>query len=205
MVTAFLDELHLTGVTLVGQDWGGMIGLAAAQRRPGVVQRLVLANTWAWPVNGIPHFEAFSRIIGSTPARFLIERFNLLVNTFIPTGHRRRRPTAAEMEHYRRALETPERRGASAVLPRRVLGSRAFFAEVEAGLPALAQLPALIVWGDADIAFRPRERARLEATFPEHTTVIVEGAGTYVESDAPAEFVAALRDWAPLRTGSAQF
>ncbi|MEV0360595.1 alpha/beta fold hydrolase [Nocardia sp. NPDC050697] len=204
VVTAFLGELALEGVTLVGQDWGGMIGLAAAQRRPGVVERLVLANTWAWPVNGIPHFEAFSRIVGGAPARFLIERFNLLVSAFIPTGHRRRTPTAAEMEHYRRALDTRERRGASAVLPRRVLGSRAFFAEVEAGLPALAQLPTLIVWGDADIAFRPRERARLEATFPEHTTVIVEGAGTYVESDAPEEFVAALRDWAPLRADPAQ-
>ncbi|MFC8044922.1 alpha/beta fold hydrolase [Nocardia sp. NPDC057353] len=195
VVNAFVDALGLEGVTLVGQDWGGMIGLAAAQRLPGVFERLVLANTWAWPVNGIPHFEAFSRIMGGPPARFLIRRFNLLVDAFIPTGHRRRKPTAAEMTHYRRALDTPERRGASAVLPRRVRASRAFFAEVEAGLPGLAPLPTLIVWGDADIAFRPRERVRLEAAFPRHTTVIVEGAGTYVESDAPEEFVAAFRSW----------
>lgn len=48
----------------------------------------------------------------------------------------------------------------------RVLASRAFFADVEAGLADLAHLPTLIVWGDADIAFRPQERERLEATFP---------------------------------------
>ncbi|WP_228567102.1 hypothetical protein [Nocardia sp. SYP-A9097] len=48
---------------------------------------------------------------------------------------------------------------------------------------------------DADIALRPQERQRLEATFTDHTTVIVEGAGTYVESDAPEEFIAAIRDW----------
>ncbi|MBF6239072.1 alpha/beta fold hydrolase [Nocardia otitidiscaviarum] len=203
VVTAFVDALGLEGVTLIGQDWGGTIGLAASQRRPGVFERLVLANTWAWPVNGDLHFEAFSRIIGGLPGRFLVRRFNLLVNTFIPTGHRRRTPTAAEMDHYRRALDTPERRQASAVLPGRVLASRTFFAEVEAGLADIAQLPTLIVWGDADIAFRPRERERLEATFPDHRTVIVEGAGTYVESDAPEEFIAAFRDWAASGSGSA--
>lgn len=77
----------------------------------------------------------------------------------------------------------------------RILASRNFFTELEAGLTSLAHLPTLIVWGDADIAFRPQERERLEATFTDHRTVIVEGAGTYVESDAPEEFAAAVRDW----------
>jgi haloalkane dehalogenase len=195
VVTGFVDKLGLEGVTLVGQDWGGMLGLAVVQRRPGVFDRLVLANTWAWPVNGTFHFEWFGRVIGGLPFRFLVRRFNLLVNAFIPTGHRRRKPTAAEMAHYSQALNTPERRQACAVLPGRVLASRDFFAEVEAGLAGIADLPTLIMWGDADIAFRPQERERLEATFTDHKTVIVEGAGTYVESDAPEEFVAAIRDW----------
>ena len=195
VVTGFVDALGLERITLVGQDWGGPIGLAAAQRRPAVFDRLVLANTWAWPVNGILHFEAFSRIVGGLPMRFLVRQFNVLVNAFIPTGHRRRTPTAAEMAHYRQALGTAERRHACAVLPGRVLASHAFFAELEAGLAGLAHLPTLIVWGDADIAFRAQERTRLEATFPDHETIIVEGAGTYVESDAPEEFVAAIRGW----------
>ena len=195
VVTGFVDALGLDGVTLVGQDWGGMIGLAAVQRRPGVFDRLVLANTWAWPVNGVFHFEWFGRVIGGAPFRLLVRRLNVLVTLFMPAGHRRRTLTAAELTHYRRALDTPERRQASAVLPGRVLASRAFFAEVEAGLAGIAHLPTLIVWGDADIAFRPQERERLEATFPDHETVIVEGAGLYTESDAPDEFVAAIREW----------
>jgi haloalkane dehalogenase len=195
VVTGFVDALGLKEVTLVGQDWGGPIGLATAQRRPGVFDRLVLANTWAWPVNGVLHFEAFSRIVGGLPMRFLVRQFNLLVTAFIPTGHRLRKPTATELNQYQRALDTPERRHASAVLPGRVLASKAFFAEVEVGLANIAHLPTLIVWGDADIAFRRQERERLETVFPKHETVIVEGAGTYVESDAPQEFVAAIRNW----------
>ncbi|WP_032380164.1 alpha/beta fold hydrolase [Rhodococcoides fascians] len=197
VLTAFVDALGLEGVTVVGQDWGGLLGLSVAQRRPRAVDRLVLANTWAWPVNGVLHFEAFGRLVGGSATRFLGRRFNILVKTFIPTGHRRRKVTAAEMTHYRLAQNSPERRQASAILPSRVLASRSFFAEVESGLADIAHLPALIVWGDADIAFRPQERERLEATFPDHETVIVNGAGTYVESDAPDEFVAAIVDWMP--------
>ncbi len=203
VVTGFVDALGLNGVTLAGQDWGGLIGLAVAQRRPGVFHRLVLANTWAWPVNGDFHFEWYSRIIGGPPVRFLTRRLNFLVNALIPTGHRRRKPTAIEMTHYRRALDTPERRQASAVLPGQITASRDFFAEVEAGLADLAQLPTLIVWGDAQIGFRPKERERLEATFPEHKTVIVEGAGDFVVSEAPEEVVAAIRDWAATQPGHA--
>ncbi|MFY2790741.1 alpha/beta fold hydrolase [Rhodococcus sp. MALMAid1271] len=197
VLTTFVDALGLEDTTVVGQDWGGLLGLSVAQRRPDVFDRLVLANTWAWPVNGILHFEAFGRLAGNPVTQFLGRQFNLLVEMFVPTGHRRRKVTSAEMTHYRLAQNTSERRQASAILPSRVLASSAFFVEVEEGLSDLAHLPTLIVWGDADIAFRPQERERLEATFPDHKTVIVEGAGTYVESDAPEEFVAAIMEWLP--------
>ncbi len=195
VVTGFVDALGLTDVTLVGQDWGGPIGLTAALRRPDSFGGVVLANTWAWPVNGDLYFEFFSRVAGSLPLRILARRLNLVVNTFLPTGHHKRKLTAAEMEHYRRPQDTPARRQSGAILPSRITASRAFLADVEAGLPDLAHLPALILWGGADKVFRPKERAGLEAAFPGHETVIVEGAGLYVESDAPEEFAAAVRGW----------
>ena len=194
-VVAFLDRLGLSDVTLVAHDWGGPIGVHAAEQRPDVFARLVLANTWAWPLSGDLPVELASRIIGGPVGRELTRRFNLFVNAAIPAGHRRRKPTADEMAHYRQALATPERRAASAVLPRHITASRAFLAGVEAGLPGLASRPALIVWGDADFAFRDRERRRWEQTFADHHTVVVEGAGHFVQSDASEEFAAAIRDW----------
>jgi haloalkane dehalogenase len=133
--------------------------------------------------------------MGGPLGRLLISRFNLFVNTMIPAGHRLRKPTAAEMAHYRQALPTPGRRHASAVFPQRITASRAFLADVEAGLADLASLPTLIVWGDADFAFRAKERQRWEQVFADHHTVIVEGAGHFVQSDAPDQFAAAIREW----------
>jgi haloalkane dehalogenase len=39
------DELDLRDVTVVGQDWGGLIGLRLAAEHPGRVARIVAANT----------------------------------------------------------------------------------------------------------------------------------------------------------------
>lgn len=138
-----------------------------------------------------------SHLMGGPLGRMLIRRFNLFVNAMIPAGHRLRKPAAAEMAHYQEALATHSRRHASAVLPGRITASRALLAEVEAGLPDLASLPALIVWGDADFAFRAKERERWEQVFADHHTVIVEGAGHFVQSDAPERFAAAIRAWRP--------
>ncbi|MGP3991945.1 hypothetical protein [Streptomyces sp. 3N207] len=99
------------------------------------------------------------------------------------------------MAHYRQAPATRSRRDASAVLPRRITASRAFLAGVEAGLSDIASLRTLIVWGDADFAFRAKERRRWEQVFADPHTVIVEGAGHFVQSDAPDRFAAAIRDW----------
>src|SRR5579875_2104628 len=45
-VRAFaFDSLGLTGLTLVGQDWGGLIGLRLAAEHPDRFARFVAANT----------------------------------------------------------------------------------------------------------------------------------------------------------------
>jgi haloalkane dehalogenase len=59
----------------------------------------------------------------------------------------------------------------------------------------LREKPALIVWGDADIAFRAKERERFEVALPHHTTEILHGAGHYIWEDAPEQIAAALRAW----------
>jgi haloalkane dehalogenase len=43
--TLAFDRLDLTGLTLVGQDWGGLIGLRLAAEHPARFARVVAANT----------------------------------------------------------------------------------------------------------------------------------------------------------------
>ena len=195
LLVSFLDQLDLSGLTLVGHNWGGPLGLHAAVQRPDRFERLVLTNTWAWPLNGDPTSEVFSRGMGNPVGRALIRRFNPLVNHFIPFAHKRRKLSGAEMAHYRAATATPERRHAGAVLPGELVGARRFFTDLADQLSAVENLPTLILWADNDPIFTDKYRERLEATFPNHTTTVLHGVGHFLQSDAPAEFNQAIESW----------
>ncbi len=180
----------------MAQDWGGPIGLTAAEADPERYVGLVLANTWAWPVDGDPHFEVFSRVLGSRVGQELLRRSSFFVDVSLRVGHRRHRLSRAERAHYRAALPTSERRRGAAVLPRAITSERALLAAAEAGLDRLGALPVLLLWGDGDAAFREVELRRWQALFPAATTVALQGAGHFVPSDVPDDFAAALRGWA---------
>jgi haloalkane dehalogenase len=58
MRSALLDGLGLTNVTLVGQDWGGLIGLRLVAEHPDRFSRVVVANT-GLPTGDLAMSEAF--------------------------------------------------------------------------------------------------------------------------------------------------
>ena len=59
-MTALVERLDLRGATLVGQDWGGLIGLRIAAEHPERFARIVAANTFL-PTGDAPPGEAFLR------------------------------------------------------------------------------------------------------------------------------------------------
>jgi haloalkane dehalogenase len=58
MRAALFDELGLEDVTLVGQDWGGLVGLRLVGEHPDRFARVVVANT-GLPTGDTPMSEAF--------------------------------------------------------------------------------------------------------------------------------------------------
>ena len=60
MRQALFDGLGLTDLTLVGQDWGGLIGLRLVAEHPDRFARVVAANTFL-PTGDRPPGEAFLR------------------------------------------------------------------------------------------------------------------------------------------------
>ena len=194
VTTAFVKELELTGITPFVQDWGGPIGLAVAGRMPERYDRLIIANTWAWPWDDLGPV-IISNVLGGPIGRELILRFNLFADRIVPLGHSKRTLTEAERTHYTFPFPTREARIPTAVFPRALSRSNAFLREVEAGLPALRSLPALILWAFKDVAFRKRELDRWQAELANHTLVTLPDANHYLQDDAAAEVVAAVTAW----------
>ena len=78
--------------------------LVFAGRRPELVHRLILGNTFAWPAD--KGMAAFSRVVGNPLARFLIRRYNTLAKWLIPAGTNRKL-TAPELAAYMGPFATP--------------------------------------------------------------------------------------------------
>ena len=191
---ALMDHLRLDDVTLFLADWGGPIGLEFARRSPERVARLVLANTWAWPVADDFHFVAFSRLMGGALGRFLITRRNLLVNRVMPAAVGDRTCLTAEvMDHYRQALPTPAARAACAALPRYIVAASDWLRAIWDEREKFAAKPALLFWGHRDIAFRRKELDTWRAALHRYELHEFPDRGHFLAEEAPGELAPLLR------------
>jgi haloalkane dehalogenase len=190
----FVDRLNLRDLTVMMQDWGGPIGLGLAGRRPELVRRLIIGNTFAWPLNGVRRVEIFSLVMGGPIGRSLTRMFNFVPWFFFTRGLARKvSPEVLAM--YLAPWRKRERRIAAFVAPRQLIAAAPYLREVEANLPKLARLPTLIVWGTKDFAFRDAERQRFETTFPAHKTVLLPHASHFLQEDAGEEIAELIRQF----------
>ena len=117
-LAALLDHLDLREITLFMNDWGGPIGLDFARKHPERVKRLVIANTWCWPVWDDFHFQVvqlpdveLDRPVPAAASQHLRERSD------VESGWERGVLTPENMTHYGSAQPSPSARTASAELP----------------------------------------------------------------------------------------
>jgi haloalkane dehalogenase len=179
----FVDRLGLRDLTVMVQDWGGPIGLGLGGRRPGLVRRLIIGNTFAWPLDGERRIRVFSWVMGGPIGRALTSAFNFVPRYFFRRGlAERHAPEVLAM--YLAPWRDPARRIAAVTAPRQLVAASAYLETVEANLLKLADRPALIVWGMKDFAFRDAERKRFERLFLRHKTVLLNDASHFLQEDA---------------------
>ena len=178
----FVDRLALSELTLMVQDWGGPVGLGLAGRRPELVRRLVIGNTFAWPLNSEFRVRMFSALMGGPIGRTLNRRLMLVPRVFFARGLAQEPPREV-LDLYFAPWRDPARRAPAAIGPKQLIAASDYLKEVEANLPKIADRPALIVWGTKDFAFGAGERKRFEATFPNHRTILFENASHFLQED----------------------
>jgi len=195
-LTALINHLDLKNITLVMGDWGGPIGMQYAVTHSENVERLVVTNTWAWPVNSDFHYIIFSAVMGGPIGRLLISRFNFLANSFIRVafGDKNKLSQNAH-QHYRNALPTPESRKGSYVLPRQIVASTPWLEKLWSKIVVLKDKPTLIVWGMKDVAFREKELKQWQNALKNSTTLQLNSVGHFVPEEAPKELADAVENF----------
>ena len=185
---ALLDELQLTGLTLVVHDFGGPIGLAAALARPDRVERLVLFNTWLWSVERDPRIASGAKMAASWFGRLLYRHLNFPVKVLMPKAVGSRRVlTATIHRHYAGPLGTPDERMSAWACARALLGASEWYEELWAQRERLRGKPMLLLWGMKDPTFGPAYLERWRGEFPHAEVHPIPSCGHFVPEEAPDE------------------
>ena len=120
--------------------------------------------------------------MGGPVGRALTRAFNFVPRFFFRRGFAK--PLSRDvLEMYLAPWRDPARRIAAGVGPRQLIAASEFLRTVEAGLPRLADRPALIVWGRRDFAFGEAEAARFGQVFPRSRTIFYDDASHFLQED----------------------
>jgi len=192
-VARLVQELDLTGLTLVVHDWGGPIGLRVAVEHPERVDRLVLLNTG---IGG-----------GSAPSERWL-RFREVVRELggaLDIGRLVEAGTAQGLDDDVRAaydapFPTPESKAGALAFPEMV--------PTEPEHPNTAPMnkvrdalrkwdkPALVVWGAEDTILPDGiARAMVELIPGARGPVLLDGASHFLQEDRPDEVADAIREF----------
>jgi pimeloyl-ACP methyl ester carboxylesterase len=183
-----VEQLDLTGVTLLAHDWGGAIGLGTALRLKERFSRIVLFNTGAFPPPFVPWRIAACRtpFLGTLAVRGLNAFARAALTMAVEKCQRMTVDVRAGLlapydnwanrvavDHFVRDIPLSPRHPTWQTLER-----------IEAGLDSLAHLPIQLIWGLRDWCFRPSCLDRFLKHWQEAEVERLEDCGHYVVEDA---------------------
>jgi haloalkane dehalogenase len=209
-LTALIEDLELTDITFVAQDWGGIMSGAYTVRHPDRVKRLCLMNTMCAygligrddlpPIKESPWFrwiaegyesgrtEAVLTNLGST----VIDVMKMLgfENSSVIDD--------AWIRAYSTPFPTPEECKGAVAFPLDVHLDRNwdYLAEGFSGVGALKSKPAMLAVGMKDRALPPETViADFKALWPRGPVVELPHAGHFSQEDAPEILVALIQQF----------
>ena len=195
-IPAFLEALELDDVTLVGNDTGGGLCLAAlGTAHPGLerIGRLVLTNCDSYEHFPPKGFDAMVELTRAVPllGKLLLRGFatgpgrSLFLEAVCVTP-----PKGDRAASIFEAFATSSAARADALRVTQSLRPSVTLDAVDA-LRAFTK-PVLLAWGDTDKLFPLGHARRLEADFPDATLEVIAGASTFVMLDRPEELAGAI-------------
>ena len=198
---ALVLSLGLSEITLIVHDWGGPVGLGFAVRRPDLIKRLVLTNTWAfarWP--GAPFPKLVEMIRSPRGEQFVLEKNGYVSRAVAGTVNYPGKITPEVMSAYLAPFPTPESRRALLCWSRDIPvdeGDASWddMAAIEKNLSLFGGVPVLIVWGMLDPVLPPNVLDMWKGVYPNARAIEIPDASHFLQEDAPAAVLGAIEEF----------
>lgn len=215
LMTGLINQLGLKDLIIAGQDWGGPIAMRYAIENKTNVKALVIFNTFVqrFPENQqarrdrdiitcpLPRIYTFLFKNGAFSS-FVVKRLDLFRafvwmkwrsgNPSKMLGAGFRRPVDVRAMHeYRMPHASAFNRAGIAAFAKLIPDSAEhanadYVDEIRRQLTGW-QIPALVIWPDGDMAWKPDEGKRIASLVPESEFYLVHNAGHYQQEDAAEE------------------
>ncbi|XP_068246514.1 haloalkane dehalogenase-like [Palaemon carinicauda] len=189
----FLDHINIKGITLVCQDWGGLVGLSVVKDNPNVFTRLVIMNT------GLPSGIGFSNKSVEKLAKFtpflLWRTFAELFGTSLPVYSLFKvvllKPEPGVLEGYAAPFPSSVFKSGAAKWPLLVplTSHDSVAADMKATRDYLAsewRKPALVMFSDKDPITRGQDQ-NFMGLLPHAVSKTIVGAGHFLQEDKGEE------------------
>jgi haloalkane dehalogenase len=214
-MSGLIERLALRDLVVMGQDWGGPISLRYAIEHKENVRGLVILNTFVqrFPANQrerrqrdiitCPLPKAYSFLFKNGAfSSFVVKRLDVFRkfvwlrwktgNPSKALGAGFRRPVDPRaMENYLEPHNVSEKRAAMAAFAKLIPDradhpNAAYIDAIRADLERW-DIPALVMWPDGDMAWKPDEGERIARILPQAEFYLVRNAGHYLQEDAGEE------------------
>jgi len=199
---ALLDHLGIDRhITLIVHDWGGMIGMAYALRRPDRIQRLVITNTAGFFTpndKGIPlrlwlirHISPFAvpAVLGCNI--FAFSALYMATSKTLPTDVKK--GLTAPYNSWNNRIATLK--FVQDIPVKKSDPSYGLVESVSTNLHRLSHVPKLFLWGEKDFVFTMEFYKEWKRRFPEDEFHSFPGAGHYLLEDVPEKIVPMVKEF----------
>lgn len=199
---ALLEHLGVKEkITLVVQDWGGMIGMAFAARHPERIKRIVATNTGAFP---LPKTKPFPRSLwlgrNTGIGAWLISKHNAFCRAAASWCVTRKPLPADVREMYLKPYDTPEHRVAVLKFVQTIPLKESdpgydIVCDTAVSLAKFQNVPTLLLWGMKDFVFDRHFLVEWQRHLPHAETHTWPDCGHYLLEDAAEEVIMKVKEF----------
>lgn len=176
-----INHLQLNQFTMLVHDFGGIIGLAAAEQIPDKISKLIILNTWCRSIQDEPEYKKMKGILGSPLMPFLYRYFNFSAKYILPAAFgERSRLTPEVHQQYLKPFGNAGERNGTVAFAKSLLRDQDYYASIGKMLPVLKNKPVLIIWGMKDAFITEKHLLWMQEQFPAAEVVKYEDAGHFV-------------------------
>lgn len=206
IVGSFIEQLKLTNLVLVLQDWGGPLGTYYAVHHPGKIQGIALMETFLWNMawEDFGSYKAGFKLFRSPVGYLMNQVMNVFVNKLLPGAVLKKENMTEEvMGHYRAPFPTIGSRKAIRTFPQLIpiecepADSLAFIEEIEVKLPSLTS-PVLWIKAEPGTIITKNSEYHLLMLKQKLPQLVVKDFGPglhYLQEDNPGKITDLLAGW----------